>query len=85
MYPSNIPVNVGFSLWLLRQARGLTQQQVATRMRTTRQHVGELEAGQCPKIPVLLRCARALEVSPCVILVIQEQYYQRAIVKKTVL
>jgi transcriptional regulator with XRE-family HTH domain len=65
-------MEISFAIWLLRQSRGMSQAQLATRMRTTRQQVSDLEIGQLPTIPTLFRVARALQVSPACLVRIAE-------------
>jgi len=66
-------VEISFAIWLLRQARQMTQSQLATRMGATRQQISRLEIGaQLPTIATLLRVARALKVSPRFLLLIAE-------------
>ncbi len=63
---------VGFAIWVLRQSRQMTQRQLAARMSTSRQQVGDLEVGQSPTIDTLLRLARALRVPPALLIQIAE-------------
>ena len=65
-------MDINFAVWLLRKSRSMTQSQVASRMRTSRQQVSELEIGQMPTIATLLRISRALSVSPRCLLLIAE-------------
>jgi DNA-binding XRE family transcriptional regulator len=68
----NLMMELGFSIWLVRQSRKMTQAQLATRMQTTRTQVSELECGQVPKIATLFRVARALRVTPACLILIAE-------------
>lgn len=63
---------IGFAIWAVRQARGLSQRQLAARMKTTRQQVSDLEIGQLPTIVTLFRLARALQIKPAGLLIIAE-------------
>lgn len=65
-------MEISFAVWLLRESRGLTQSQLASRMKTSRQQVSDLEIGQMPTIATLLRIARALQVTPRCLLLIAE-------------
>jgi len=65
-------METGFAIWLLRESREMSQSQVATRMKTSRQQVSDLEIGQQPTIPTLLRVAHALQISPQGLLLIAE-------------
>ena len=48
----------------LRQARGMTQEQLARKAKVTRGHLAQLELGQVatPRLDVVRRLARALSV-----------------------
>jgi transcriptional regulator with XRE-family HTH domain len=65
-------MEISFAIWLLRQSRGMSQTQLAARMRTTRQQVSDLEIGQAPTIATLCRVARALKVTPAFLVLIAE-------------
>ncbi len=65
-------MDVGFSVWLVRQAQGMTQNQLARRMQTTRQQISDLEIGQSPTLPTLNRLAVALEVDVLTLLRLNE-------------
>jgi transcriptional regulator with XRE-family HTH domain len=71
--PEGNLMETGFAIWLLRETRNMTQSQVATRMKTSRQQVSDLEIGQQPTIATLLRVARALQISPQGLLLIAEE------------
>lgn len=54
---------VGRNIVEARQDAGLTQTELALRMRTASQDVSRLESGRsCPRLTTLLRLAHALEV-----------------------
>jgi transcriptional regulator with XRE-family HTH domain len=65
-------MDIGFALWLLRESLGMTQRQIASRMKTSRQQVGDLENGQPATIATLFRIAYALRVTPHCLLLIAE-------------
>src|ERR1035437_3922687 len=65
-------MQIGFAIWLLRQSREMTQSQLATRMRTSRQQISDLEIFQLPTVSTLFRVARALQVSPACLIRLAE-------------
>ncbi len=64
--------SVSFSLWLLRESQGLTQEQLAKRIRRPRQLVSEWEIGQPPTAESLRRLSRGLRIPVSVILRLAE-------------
>ena len=55
--------DLGFALWLIRMAQGLTQTQLARKVHTTRQAVGNWETGlKSPTVESLGRLCRGLQV-----------------------
>jgi transcriptional regulator with XRE-family HTH domain len=58
------PKRLATVLTKLRDAKGLTQEQLATRAKVSRGYLADLEAGhrRNPSVPVLKRLARALGV-----------------------
>ena len=69
---TTIATEISFALWLARQARKMTQSQVAMEMGTSRQQVSEIEIGQLPTVATLARIAQALQVSPAHLVLIAE-------------
>ena len=63
---------IGTATWLVRQARKMSQSQLAVRMKTTRQQVSDLEIGQLPSVATLFRIARALRIHPACLVLIAE-------------
>jgi hypothetical protein len=70
--PKGNPMDINFAIWLLRKSRSMTQSQVASRMKTSREQVSDLEIFQMPTIATLLRISRALQVTPRCLLLIAE-------------
>jgi DNA-binding XRE family transcriptional regulator len=70
-------LRISFAVWLLREARGMTQDQLAARMKTTRQQISDLEIFQSPTVATLFRIARALQVTPRSLLLIAEARRRR--------
>jgi hypothetical protein len=70
--PEGNLMEIGFAIWLLRESRKMSQSQVATRMKTSRQQVSDLEIGQQPTIATLLRVSHALQITPQCLLLIAE-------------
>jgi transcriptional regulator with XRE-family HTH domain len=61
--------DIGFAVTLLRQAEGLTQRELARRVRTSRPHLCRIEIGEYePKIDSILRLAHGLKVPVWVLL-----------------
>jgi transcriptional regulator with XRE-family HTH domain len=65
-------MDIHFALWLMRMARGLTQEQLSVRVHTSRQHISALEIFKTPTVATLFRLAAALDISPAVLLRIAE-------------
>ncbi len=61
--------DISFAVRLLRQARNLSQRQLALRVGTSRQYISKLEL-RCivPNVSTLLRLAAGLRVSPYVLI-----------------
>ncbi len=67
------PPDISFAVRLLRQARNLTQQQLAARLATSPQYINRLERRQVmPRVTTLPRLAAALHVSPCVLITLAQ-------------
>jgi transcriptional regulator with XRE-family HTH domain len=65
-------MDIGFAIWVLRTSLGMSQNQLASRMKTSRQQVSDLEIFQMPTVATLYRIARALRVTPRCLLQIAE-------------
>lgn len=64
---------LGRTVKMLRQAHDLSQQQLASKMLTTREVVSNLERGESlPTVVTLERASKALAVSPAVLLHLAE-------------
>jgi|HubBroStandDraft_6_1064221.scaffolds.fasta_scaffold281298_3 transcriptional regulator with XRE-family HTH domain len=65
-------MNLSFAFWILREARGMSQRQLARRVPATRQQIGQWENGAMPTLATFERVCSALEVSPSTCLQIAE-------------
>lgn len=65
-------MDVNFSLWLLRSSSGLTQSQLAQRIGTSRQAVGQWEVSRQPTVENLQKLAQGLRVPVSVVLALAE-------------
>jgi transcriptional regulator with XRE-family HTH domain len=64
-------LDLAFSTKLLRQARGLSQYQLASRMHCNRAMIAKIECRTvCPTIATVERLARALQVRPDILILI---------------
>ena len=67
--PHLLRLRLGLAVWSVRQARSLTQRELAQKMRTSRAWISEVERAEClPNIETLVRLAQALSVRPDVLL-----------------
>lgn len=76
------PIDVGFAVNILRQARGLTQQDVAKRLGVQRTFISKIENCNCvPTISSIEALAKALDVTPYVLIVFAtfSSYYKETI------
>lgn len=64
--------DVGLAMAAVRAWRRLSQSDVARRMRTSRTYVAKLERGLIPQTKTFLRIAKALRVSPYLLLAIAD-------------
>ena len=66
-------LDLSFSLWLLRSSRALTQNELARRLSTTRQTIGNWETGEkIPTLDSLRKLCRGLSVPVRVCLQVAE-------------
>lgn len=65
-------LDLGFAVWVVRQAKKITQDALAERMQTSRTHISKLEVYLRPPLKTWLRAAAALEVPFFVLCAIAE-------------
>lgn len=67
--PHLLRLRLGLAVWSIRQARHLTQSQLACRLKTSRQHVSNIErAEKLPTVETMLRLCEVLRVKPATLL-----------------
>jgi PAS domain S-box-containing protein len=65
--------NNGQRLKFHRSLRGLTQDRLALRLETSKQHLGEVERGRCnPSLDLLARACRVLDIDPANLFVVRD-------------
>ena len=67
--PVLLRLRLGTAVWALRQATNQSQSQLASRLRTSRQYISEVERGEnLITVGTLYRLSKALRVSPVTLL-----------------
>jgi transcriptional regulator with XRE-family HTH domain len=65
--------DIGLALAVIRHGKGMTQDQLAKKLRTTRQQVSDIEHGrQIPTIQSVKKLAKVLEMKPRTLVAIAE-------------